>query len=107
VTSPVESLQDLLSKWFVFDSSSNVVAPPYLDPELGVDGDFSNCPWESLYSPIMAVQRARSILRLEVWHTGHNDGCPILWDGPELNVLNMAAPYTSPLRTRCPIALNT
>jgi hypothetical protein len=66
VTSPIESLQDLVSKWFVIDSQSNVIAPPYLKPELGVNGDFINCFWESLYSPITAVQRARSILRLAV-----------------------------------------
>jgi hypothetical protein len=42
VTSPTESLQDLVSKWFVFDSQSNMTAPPYIEPELGVDGDFSN-----------------------------------------------------------------
>jgi hypothetical protein len=82
VTSPTESLQDLVSKWFVFDSQSNLIAPPYLKPELGVDGDFRNCFLESLYSPITAVQRARSILCLAVWCTGNNGGCPILWDDP-------------------------
>jgi hypothetical protein len=42
VTSPTESLKDLVLKWFVFDSQSNVIAPPYLKPELGVNGDLSN-----------------------------------------------------------------
>jgi hypothetical protein len=91
-TPPTDSLQDLVSKWFVFDSQSNVIVPPYLEPELGVDGDFSNCFWESLYSPITAVQRARSILRLAVWRTGNNDGCPILWDDPHLTFLHKKLP---------------
>jgi hypothetical protein len=42
VTSPTESLQYLVLKWFVFDSQSNVIAPFYLEPELGADGDFIN-----------------------------------------------------------------
>jgi hypothetical protein len=87
VTSPIESLQDFVLKWFVFDSHSNVIASPYLKPDLGVDGDFSIFFWESLYLPITTVQRAWSILRLAVWRTGNNGGCPILWDDPELTVL--------------------
>jgi hypothetical protein len=96
VTSPMESLQGLVSKWFVFDSHSNVIAPPYLEPELGVDGDFSKCFWESLYSPITTVQRAHSILRLAVWRTGNNSGCPILWDDPKLTVLHKTQPPLAP-----------
>jgi hypothetical protein len=96
VTSPTESLQDLVSKWFVFDSHSNVIAPPYLEPELGFDGDFSKCFGESLYSTITTVQRARSILRLAVWRTGNNGGCPILRDDPELTVLHKTHPPLAP-----------
>jgi hypothetical protein len=97
VTSPTESLQDLVSKLFVFDSQSNVIPPPYLEPELGVDGDFSKCFWESLYSPITTVHRARSILRLAVWRTGNSGGCPILWDDPKLTVLhNTLPPHLTP-----------
>jgi hypothetical protein len=84
--------------WFVFDSQSNAVESPYLKPEFGLDGDFSNCFWETLYSPIMAVKCVRSILRLEVWRTGHNGGCPILWDDPDLNLLNKTDPsHLTPL----------
>jgi hypothetical protein len=83
-TAPLASLQELISKWFVFDSPENVIAPPYIEPELGVDGDFSNCFWEAWYSPITTVKRARSILRLDVWSNDHTGGFPILWDDPEL-----------------------
>jgi hypothetical protein len=82
VTSPTESLQDLVSKWFECDSQSNLITPPYLEPELGVDGDFSKGFGESLYSPITAVQYAPFILRLAVWRTRNNGGCPILWNDP-------------------------
>jgi hypothetical protein len=92
VTSPTESFQDLVSKWVVFGSQSNVITPPYLEPELGVDGDFSKCFWESLHSPIMTVQHARSILRLDIHRTGNNGGCPILWDDPELTFLQNTLP---------------
>jgi hypothetical protein len=105
MTSPTESLQDLVLKWFAFGSQYNVITSPYLEPELGVDRDFSKCFWESLYLPITTVQRARSILRLDVWRTGNNGGCPILWVDPEFNVLyNTLPPHlTSPLQQRCPI----
>jgi hypothetical protein len=67
-TYPMESLQDLVSNWFVFDSADNVVPlPPYLEPEpeLGVDGDFSNCLWESLHS-----QQSNPLVPYSVWKCG-------------------------------------
>jgi hypothetical protein len=70
VTSPTEPLQVLIDRWFAFDSTINVVAPPYLESDLEVDGDFSRCIGESLYSPITPAKRARSILRLDLWRVG-------------------------------------
>jgi hypothetical protein len=89
-TTPIEPLQVLIDRWFTFDSTRNVVAPPYPEPDLEVDGDFSRCAWESLYSPITPVQRARSILRLCVWRTGSNNGCPIMWGDPMRVILDTA-----------------
>jgi hypothetical protein len=86
VTSPTDPLQLLVDKWFAFDSFSNVITPPYLEPDLEFDGDFSRCAWYSLYSPITPVQRARSIMRIDLWRHVKNDGCPVLWDDPELIV---------------------
>jgi hypothetical protein len=53
-TAPNEPLQIRIVKWFAFDSSANVITPPYL--ELEADGDFTRCAWESLYSPIAPLQ---------------------------------------------------
>jgi hypothetical protein len=36
------------------------------------------------------VQRARLLLRLAVWRSGSNNGCPIIWYDPELVVLDAA-----------------
>jgi hypothetical protein len=55
VTTPTEPLQILINKWFAFDSQANVTAPPYLKPGLEIDGDFTRCAWECLYSPIITM----------------------------------------------------
>jgi hypothetical protein len=78
-TSPKEPLQVIIDRWFYFyTTSSNVVATPYLEPDLEADGD----------SPITPVQRARSLLPIAVWRTGFNNGCTIHLDDPELVVLD-------------------
>jgi hypothetical protein len=85
---PHQTTTILINKWFTFDSQANVVAPPYLEPELEVDGNFTRCAWKSLYSPIKLVQRAISLLRIDLWHHCTTNGYPILWDDPEITVYN-------------------
>jgi hypothetical protein len=58
VTAPTEYLQVLIGRWFAFDTTIDVVVPPYLEPDLEVDGDFSQCIWEYRYYFIAPVQRA-------------------------------------------------
>jgi hypothetical protein len=89
LTPPTDSLQLTIDRWFAFDATSNMVAPSYLKPDLDVDSEFSLCVWQSLYSPITPVQWTRSLLQISVWRARSNNGCPILWDDPELVVLDM------------------
>jgi hypothetical protein len=92
---PTNPSSSFLDRWFAFDSLTNAVAPLYLKPELKVEFDFSQCAWESLYSPITPVHQSISLLWLDLWRTGTNNGCPILWDDPEFTVSH-TAPNSQP-----------
>jgi hypothetical protein len=64
----------IMDRLLAFDSPVNAFVPPYLELELEVDGDFNQCAWESMYSPIRPVHRARSLVRIKLWITGTNNG---------------------------------
>jgi hypothetical protein len=91
VTSPTESLQVIIDRWFDFDATRNVVAPPYLESDLEVDGYFSRCVWEPIYSPITPVQFSRSLLRISVWRAGSN------MDVPSFGTIQSSLSWTRPI----------